>query len=435
MEEIVESHDPYAALRSRDFRFYLIASVAATVGNEMQAVAVGWDLAKKTNQPLAVGLVGLAQALPVLLLAVPAGQLADRVSRRGIVLAAQVAMALCSVALAAVSRYDAPLWTVYALMAMVGVANAFSFPARQALLPELIEGESFHNAVTWRSGAWQVAAMLGPALGGFGIWVFGGAWLVFLADALCGVVVSLLLASLQPRARSRRESGQMGWRSFLAGFSFVARTRLILASITLDMFAVLLGGAVAMLPFFAKDILHVGELGFGLLRAAPALGALLMALWIAHRPPLQRSGMALLTAVVGFGAATIVFALSRNAWLSFLMLALTGAFDNISVVVRSTLIQVRTPDSMRGRVSAVNSVFIGMSNELGAFESGAAARLFGLVPSVVLGGIGSIVVALVCPAIWPEMARLGPLDRLGEEGDPKLAAAIPCTALEVEGHQ
>jgi predicted MFS family arabinose efflux permease len=371
----------------------------------------------------------------VLLLAVPAGQLADRVSRRGIVLAAQVAMALCSVALALVSRYGFPLWTVYALMALVGVANAFSFPARQALLPQLIEGESFHNAVTWRSGAWQVAAMLGPALGGLGIWLFGGASPVFLADAICGVVVSLLLAALRPQMRSVRERGQMGWQSFLAGFSFVARTRLILASITLDMFAVLLGGAVAMLPFFAKDILHVGEMGFGVMRAAPAAGALLMALWLAHRPPLQRSGLALIAAVVGFGVATIVFALSRSPWLSFLMLAATGALDNISVVVRSTLIQVRTPDAMRGRVSAVNSVFIGMSNELGAFESGAAARLVGLVPSVVFGGVGSIVVALLCPTIWPEMARLGALDKLGDEGDPDLAAAIPCTALEVEGHQ
>ena len=344
-------------------------------------------------------------------------------------------MTVCSLGLAIVSHRSGPIGLIYALLGIVGVANAFSFPARHSLVPELVPQEDFANAVTWRSSAWQIAALGGPALGGLGITALGGTTPVFLADALCGVVVCLMIAQIRGRPRAARVEQKMSWASLSAGFRFVANSRLILAAITLDMFAVLLGGAVAMLPFYAKDILHVGSFGFGCLRAAPAVGALVIGLVLAHRPPLKKSGRDLLIAVAGFGLATIVFGLSRNVWLSFFMLVLTGAFDNISVVVRSTLMQMRTPDAMRGRVSAVNSVFIGMSNELGAFESGAAAKLMGLVPSVVFGGIGSIVVVVLCALKWPEVARLGPLDKLGDEGDPALAADIPCSALDVEGHR
>ena len=227
----------------------------------------------------------------------------------------------------------------------------------------------------------------------------------------------------------------MTWANLSAGFRFVWDSPIVLASITLDMFAVLLGGSVALLPVFAEDILRVGPMGLGVLRAAPSLGALLMALTLAHRPPLKKAGRDLLLAVTGFGVATIVFGLSRSPALSFLMLLLTGAFDNISVVVRSTLIQVRTPDAMRGRVSAVNSIFIGMSNEVGTFESGVAARLLGTVPSVVFGGVGCVAVVILTALKWPEIARLGPLDRLTEPGDPVIAADVPCSAAEVEGHR
>jgi MFS family permease len=418
---IERSHDPYSSLRSRDFRLFLIGSMASTVGNEMQAVAVMWDLAQRTGKPLAVGLVGLAQALPVILLAIPAGQVADRVSRKWIVAAAQGVMAVCSAALAYVSYYQLSLGLVYAILTVVGVANAFYFPARHALVTELVAVDDLHNAVTWRSSAWQIAALIGPALGGFGLYVLKYPAFVYLADCVMGAVVITMIGRVHGRPRPVKNSDKVSWQSLSAGFRFVANSRLILASITLDMFAVLLGGAVAMLPFYAKDILNVGALGFGCLRAAPAIGAVMMAMILAHRPPLKRSGRALLLAVIAFGLATIVFAISRNAWLSFLMLVLTGAFDNISVVVRSTLIQVRTPDSMRGRVSAVNSVFINMSNELGAFESGVAARFLGLVPSVVFGGIGSIVVVALCVWKWPELARLGPLNKLGEDGPESLA--------------
>jgi MFS family permease len=429
------SHDPYASLRSRDFRLFLVGSVAATIGNEMQALAVGWDLARRTGQPLSIGLVGLVQALPVMLLAVPAGQLADRFPRKWIVIFAQAAMSICSAGLAVLSAFKGPIWSIYWLLGIVGVANAFSFPARHSLMPELVPESIFPNAVTWRSGAWQTAALLGPALGGFGIYLLGGTVPIYLGDFVCGITVCGLMAAIHLRPKIKDQHAPVTWESLSAGFRFVAHSPLILASITLDMFAVLLGGAVSMLPFFATDVLQIGSRGLGFLRAAPALGALLTAVIIAHRAPIQRSGRALLLAVIGFGVATIVFGLSKNAWLSFFMLGLTGAFDNISVVVRSTLIQVRTPNHMRGRVASVNSVFIGMSNELGSFESGLAANFLGLIPSVVLGGIGTIVVAFSCAAKWPELARLGPIDQLADQESLEDVGEIPMTALEVEGHQ
>lgn len=368
----------------------------------------------------------------MLLLSVPAGHLADRLSRKGIVLATAAAMVAGSLGLAAISYGKGPIGLVYLCLGLIGVAGAFSFPARWAFMPELVPAEDFHNAVTWRSSAWQVAAMIGPGLGGLGIALAGGPGPVYLADASCGVVVCLMIASIRGRPAVRKHAEPVTWDSLLAGFRFVWDSPLVLAAITLDMFAVLLGGAVSLLPVFAQDILHVGPAGLGWLRAGPSIGALAMALTLAHRPPLQRAGRDLLLAVIGFGAATIVFGLSRNFWLSMAMLILTGAFDNISVVVRSTLIQMRTPDAMRGRVSAVNSIFIGMSNEVGGFESGLAASLIGTIPAVVLGGVGCIGVVLLTAWKWPQIARLGPLDALDQ--DPSTAPPLPMTPIEVEGH-
>ncbi|MDB5352587.1 MAG: transporter [Planctomycetota bacterium] len=429
------SHDPYAALRHRDFRLFLANSVAATIGGEMQSVAVGWELYERTSSKLALAFVGLVQALPVLLLALPAGLVADRFSRKKVVLATAAAITCGSIGLAAVSWLHAPVAWFYVFLAIIGIAGAFSFPARWAFMPELVPGEDFHNAVTWRSSAWQVAAMVGPGLGGLGIALFKTATPVYLADAACGVVVCAMIASIRSRPAVNKKSDPMTWDTFAAGFRFVWSSPLVLAAITLDMFAVLLGGATALLPVFAKDILHIGPTGLGLLRAAPSLGALSTALYMAHRPPLQRAGRDLLLAVTGFGVATIVFGLSRDPILSFAMLVLTGVFDNISVVIRSTLIQLRTPDAMRGRVASVNSIFIGMSNEVGSFESGSAAWLIGTVPAVVLGGIGCIVVVILTAIKWPEIVRLGPLDKLGEETDRVVIPDIPCTPLEIEGHR
>ncbi len=426
------AHDPYAALRYRDFRLYLINSVAATIGAEMQSVAVGWELYTRTKSPLSLAYVGLVQALPVLLLSLPAGHVADRFPRRNVVLAMAAIMTCGSFGLTVASRMQAPIGWFYLILGVNGIAGAFSFPARWAFMPELVPARVFHNAVTWRTSAWQVAAMMGPGVGGLGLASFGYATPVYFLDGICGLIVCLLLASIPVRPAPRVVSEPMNWSSLSAGFRFVWGSPLVLAAITLDMFAVLLGGAVALLPVYAEDILRIGPGGLGILRAAPSIGALGMALILAHRPPLQRAGRDLLLAVTGFGVATIVFGLSRNPILSFAMLVLTGVFDNISVVIRSTLIQARTPDAMRGRVSAVNSIFIGMSNEVGAFESGVAARFLGTVRAVVLGGVGCIAVVILTARKWPQIALLGPLNTVGE--DPLPEVTMPVSALDVEGH-
>ena len=426
------ARDPYAALRLRDFRWFLGASVIATVGTEMQAVTVGWELYERTGSELYLGLVGLAQILPVLLLALPAGHVADRFSRKNIILATQLCQVAAALGLASVSFAKGPVWLIFTLLGLIGVATAFNLPARGSILPQLVPRELFANAVAWRSSGWQTAAAVGPALGGVGIAIFKAAGPIYLINAFCVFVAFLgvRLVRCLPQAKS---TDPFSARSLLAGARFVWKTNLILATITLDMFAVLLGGATALLPVFAKNILHVGPTGLGWLRAAPAIGAMSMGLIVAHIPPLKRAGPALIYAVIGFGLATIGFGLSRNFFASVFLLFITGALDNISVVVRSTLIQTLTPDEMRGRVAAVNSIFIGMSNELGSFESGVAARVLGTVRSVVLGGVGTIVVVLWVLAKWPSVWRIGALSRsaLHEVDPPRWTA--PSRPLESEG--
>src|SRR5271157_530911 len=337
-------HDPYTVLRDPNFRRLVLAGMVATVGNQMQGVAIGWELYERTSSPLALGMVG----------------------------------------------------------------QALNRPARWAILPQIVPRELLLSAVTWNTSAWQVAAMAGPALGGLVIALAGGATACYVLNAGCSAVVIGLAASLRLRA-APRDSQPVSLRSLLAGLRFVFCTDLILATITLDLLAVFLGGATALLPIYARDILRIGPSGLGWLRAAPSIGSFLMALVLAHRPPMRQAGRSLLWAVAGFGIATIVFGLSRNPYLSFAMLLLTGALDNISVVVRQTLVQLLTPDEMRGRVSAINAIFIASSNELGAFESGLAARLFGTVGSVVGGGIGTVLVVLCVAAIWPNVSSLGSL--------------------------
>ena len=405
------AHDPYEALRFRDFRLYMAGSLIATVAAEMQSVAVGWEIYQRTRSSIDLGLVGLIQVLPVIFLALPAGQLADRLSRRKLVMATQVALSGASLGLAAVSAARGPIPWIYVCLGAAGIASAFSFPARWALLPQLVPTSAFGNAMTWQSSGWQVATVCGPAVGGLILQQARGRALpVYLVDAALGLVVLVVIAAIAEPPR-QRSAEPVSMATLLAGVRFVRRTELILATITLDMFAVLLGGAVSLLPMFAEDILRVGPAGFGWLRAAPSIGAVTMAMVLAHRPPMRHAGRALLLAVAGFGLATIVFGISKSPSLSFLMLLLAGAFDNISVVVRSTLVQVLTPDAMRGRVSAVNSIFISMSNELGGFESGLAAFFFGPIISVVAGGIGSILVVVGVALAWPSVLRLGRLDR------------------------
>jgi MFS family permease len=401
-----ERHDAYAALRNPDYRRLLIGSLLASAGNQVQSVAIGWELYRRTGSATPLGLVGLAQFLPVLLVTLPAGHAADRYNRKNLVMAAQAGMALASLGLAAVSFLQGPVALVYLCLLLTGTCQAFSFPARWSLLPQVVSEAELHNAVTWSSSGWQVASVLGPALGGAVIALTGREVGNYLFAAFSALAGAGLLIPVQPRPGGpAREKQSLG--SLLAGLRFVWQTKPVLATITLDLFAVLLGGATALLPIFAKDILEVGPNGLGWLNAAPSLGALAMAVLLAHRPPMARPGRSMLWAVAGFGAATIGFGLSRNFVLSFVLLAMTGALDNISVVVRGTLVQVLTPDALRGRVTAVNALFIMSSNGLGAFESGITAELFGPVVSVVGGGIGTVVVVLAVMAIWPEVLTLG----------------------------
>jgi MFS family permease len=420
---VPEPHDPYAALRHADYRRLLSGSVLAAVGSEMLNTAIGWELKQRTDgSALALGVVGLVQFLPVLLLALPAGHVADRYSRKWLLVASQVGMALAAMGLAALSYFKGPIPLIYVCLLVAGVARAFGMPARWALLPQVVPANTLANAVTWNSTGWQIASTAGPALGGLVLavsgWYVGAYLLAALLVLACATLVAFI-RSPRPTARLREP---ISLASLLTGIRFVWKTELILATITLDLFAVLVGGVTALLPIFAEDILGTNVVGFGFLRTAPSVGALLMALFLAHRPPLRRAGRALLWAVAGFGAAIIAFGLSRNLALSLVLLAVTGALDNISVVIRGTLVQTLTPDELRGRVAAVNAIFIDSSNRLGDFESGLTAHYFGPVASAVAGGIGTLLVVLVVILKWPALLRLGPLHTAGQEQKPKEGA-------------
>jgi MFS family permease len=405
---VTTEHDPYAVLRNVNFRRFVLAGMAATVGNQMQGVAVGWELYERTRSPLALGLVGLAQVLPIILLAIPAGHAADRYSRPAQIILAQLLLIGTSVGLALLSVVRGHVGLTYLLLVLTGVGQALNRPARSSMLPQVVPRDLLMAAITWNTSAWQIAAMSGPALGGLVIAVSGGSTACYLLNACCAAAVMVLTATLRLRA-VKRDVQPVTLRSLLAGLRFVARTDLILATMTLDLLAVFLGGATSLLPIYARDILAIGPSGLGWLRAAPSIGSFVMAIGLAHRPPMRQAGKTLLWAVAGFGIATIVFGLSTNPYLSFAMLLLTGALDNISVVVRQTLVQMLTPDEMRGRVSAVNTIFIASSNELGEFESGLAASLLGTVVAVVAGGVGTVLVVLGAARVWPRLRHLGSL--------------------------
>jgi MFS family permease len=421
--------DPYLAFRTRSYLLFSIGALISAIGNQMQNVAVGWEIynrvaAQYGHSPegikrgaLALGIVGLIQALPVIFLALPAGQMADRYDRRRIVLGAQLLLAACWVGLAYVSFTKGPLAWFYFFLLLDGIANALTNPARTALIPQLIPVEVIPNASMWNSTRYQIASTLGPALGGAAIAFFKSPSPVYLISISSALIFMGFVLFVRPRPFERvRETVSL--ENLLSGARFVWSTPIILATVTLDMFAVLLGGAVALLPVFAKDILNIGPEGYGKLLAAQAVGALVMTIAIAHLPPMKRAGKSLLMAVVGFGFCTIVFGLSRNFYLSFAALFLCGAFDAISVVVRHTLVQVITPDHLRGRVSAINSVFIGISNEMGSFESGLLARFVGPIAAVVLGGAGTVGVALGVGWRFPVVRRIGSLEEAAHEYAP-----------------
>ncbi|HZN96305.1 MAG TPA: MFS transporter, partial [Gemmatimonadales bacterium] len=369
-----------------------------------------WQIYELTRDPLSLGLIGLAEAVPFIAFALFAGHVADRANRLRISLMALAVLLLCSLALLGFTLRPGlvevgRVWPFYLVIFCSGIARSFLQPARTALGAELVPRELYPNAVTWRSSAWQLAEVVGPAVGGL-VYGFGSARAAYALDAgLMGVgVLSLArIHHLRPRTAPTTETFLM---SLATGIRFVRSQPVVLGALTLDLFSVLFGGAVALLPIFAAEILHVGPQGLGILRAAPAVGAVLMSLALAHMPPLRRAGRTLLLSVAVFGLCMIGFGLSRDFYLSIGLLGASGMADTVSVVVRSTLVQVLTPDHLLGRVAAVNAIFIGSSNELGAFESGTAARLIGTVPSVVLGGLATLLVVLVTAIKVPSLRRL-----------------------------
>ncbi|GCE17685.1 MFS transporter [Dictyobacter kobayashii] len=375
-------------------------------------MALGWDLYDRTNSALVLGGVGLVLIIPVILLSLPAGHIADRFNRKGIMLISQCVLVLSSLGLTVLSFFHGSIALIYGCLFVIGTASAFLSPASSALSAQTIPEEAFESSATWSSSAWQLASVMGPGLGGMLVALFHSATLVYALNALAALIFVILLIFIRARHQVVKQpvkKGENSWKTVFEGVHFLRRTPVLLAAITLDLFAVLLGGATTLLPIFARDILHVGPTGLGWLRAAPSIGALCVVLILTHRPPFKHAGPTLLIAVAGFGIATIVFGLSHSFWLSLAMLFLLGGLDDVSVVIRSSLLLTRTPNEMRGRVSAVNSLFIGASNELGGFESGLTAQLFGPFLSVVGGGIGTVLVVICVALFWPEMRRLGTL--------------------------
>lgn len=406
--------DALAALRHPFVRAFAIGRFLAVCGTQIIATTVGWQLFQRTGDPFSLGLVGLVEIVPVLLLIVPAGNAIDRHPRKIIAARAHAMLGAAGLGLAALTALDGPTAGIYALLVLIGAARAFAAPATGTILPQLLAPHEFANANVWLSASFQLAAAVGPGLGGLLVALSGGALLPYLVAV--GLIAAFLgLLRRVPTVGPPPEGARPGRRTtadMLAGFTFVRSQPVFLAAITLDLFAVLFGGATALLPVYAESILHAGPAGYGWLRAAPAIGALACALAIAHLRPWRRPGVVLLWTVVGFGVASIGFGLSESFPLSFVLLLAVGAFDEVSVIIRHTLEQVVTPDALRGRVSAINHVFIGFSNELGAFESGAAAALFGTVPAVVGGGVITIAVVGLVAWRWRELAAIGPLHEL-----------------------
>ena len=399
-----------AAFRERNFRLFQGARLLSTIATQAQSVAVGWQIYDITGDPLDLGLVGLAQFLPAFGLSLVTGHVADRYDRRRVVIACGVAMAASSLLLLTLARAGTGTLPIYAALFFFAIARSFQRPAGAALLTHTVPPEVFPNAVVWGSSIWQLGTIAGPAVGGILYWLGGGAAPVYGAAALLYVAAITFDSRLGVRLGGLEKRG-VSWSTVLAGVRYVFQNKIVLGAISLDLFAVLFGGAEALLPVYAKDILHVGPMGLGTLRSAQALGAAAMAVAIAWRPLERRAGRTLLLCVLAFGVTTIVFGVSTFAPLSFVALVLNGAADMVSVVVRQTLVQTATPPEMRGRVSAVNTAFIVASNELGFFESGVTAAWLGTVPSVVLGGVAVCVIVATWTFLFPALRRV---DRLAQ---------------------
>ncbi len=432
----------YAVLRNADFVRYLVGRFVASVGQQMLVVAIDWELYQRTQSPLALAFVGLSMMVPMILCTIPAGHVADTFNRKQIIQVSVLVVAAASLALTLFSYYRAPVCWIYVTLIVLGAARTFLWPASAAFVTGLVPREQFSRAVTFNSGAFQLSAVLGPAAFGAVIaltpraeaGIHSTAWSVYAFNVLASILCFVLVTPIK-HVHKTRAAEPVSARSLVEGFNFVYHNKIILGIITLDMFAVLLGGTVSILPIYQQNVFHVGAGGLGWLRNSMSIGAVICAFIIAHRPPVQKAGRAMLWCVAIFGVTTILFGIANQNcfghsipvsnmfwfWFSFAMLALAGAVDNVSVVVRQTLVQILTPDEKRGRVSAVNSLFIGTSNELGGFRSGMVAYLFtrpsilgdekatGAIVSTVTGGIGTILVVIAVAWIWPEIRRFGKL--------------------------
>jgi MFS family permease len=421
---------------SRDFRRYQLARVAVILGAEAQSVAVAWQVYSITHRPLDLGYTGLALFLPGLLFLLPAGHVADRFDRRKIILLCYAVQVVCTATLLVITRMGVnSVLPIYAVLFLIGAGRAFSGPASSALIPHLVPEHHFVNAVTWGGAIFQFANTVGPALGGLMFTlplaqIFPGTRLegagivyVFTLGTLGWFLILVGTLAVRP---GRMEHRATTLKVVLAGFRYVFNMPMLLGSFSLDLFVVLLGGAVALMPIFAQEILHTGPRGLGMLRAAPAVGALVTSVLMARFPLQRKAGVRLFVCVAIFGAATVVFGLSRSLWLSLCALAITGAADMISVIIRGSLLQLATPPEMRGRVSAVNSLFVGASNEFGEFESGLTAQWWGAVRATLFGGVGSLLVAGLWSVLFPQLRHTDQLTSaaiLGKKPEPATEAA------------
>ena len=418
MPPIAEARAGRAAFSHPGFLLFQIARFLIVSAVEMQAVAVGWQVYEITKRPLDLGYVGLAQFLPAILLFPISGHASDRFERRNVLSACYAGYALCFALLLAFSRRGvSSIAPIYVVLVMIGIVRSFNGPASRSILPQLVPQEHFANAVAWNATIFQTATVLGPSFGGIVYAAFRGPSAVYAIAMVTAIGATVTTFRIKPEVTARPRE-PMNLKTLFAGLHFIRDNKLILGAISLDLFAVMLGGAVALLPVYAREILHTGPWGLGLLRTAPGAGAALMAIVLAHWPLRGKSGPRLLWAVAGFGVFTIIFGLSRNLTVSLIALVLLGASDMISVIIRATLTLLATPDEMRGRVTAVDMIFIGTSNEFGQFESGVTAQWFGTVPAVVLGGVGTLVVIALWAWWFPELRRAGELHAITTDAGP-----------------
>jgi len=408
---IEHKHDPYEALRIPEFRNFTLARLCITIASQMQAVIVGWQIYEITKDPLSLGLIGLAEAIPSIMTLLFAGHITDTNDRKKIVLGSVFLMTFCSALLLIVSTdgieylNSNKVIAIYSIIFLSGIGRGFSAPSFFAFVAQLVPKKTLPNAITWNTSTWQTGAVSGPALGGLLYGFIGGVQTYSLIVIFWIIAISLIL-TVKKKPIPEIIGLQSLKEKLTSGLKFVFEKKIILGAISLDLFAVLFGGAVALLPIFAGEILFVGPQGLGMLRAAPSVGAVTMALIMTRRPITGNAGRNLLIGVFGFGICIIIFGLSKSFILSLVVLCLSGAFDSLSVVVRSTIIQLLTPDNMKGRVSAVNSIFIGSSNEIGAFESGVAAKILGTVPSVIFGGVMTLLIVTIVTIFSPRLRNL-----------------------------